>query len=172
MATKEKKTYTARPNSPFPKSAASAIGRRLETIRKQHGDVLKPEHVVADAKAEASPLHAYFEWDNSKAAHEHRLAQARRIIGAVEVIVIVEDKETSVRQFHNVVIKQEDDTDPVRGYVPLERIEADTDLREQVVNEVIETAEYFLRKYRGILDSCGVADDFERVIKKLRVKAA
>ena len=55
-----------------------AIREALEAICRRDGK-LKPEAVVEAAKDPASPLHARFEWDDGKAAQEHRLwRRARR----------------------------------------------------------------------------------------------
>lgn len=48
---------------------------------------VKPTLVIAKAKSPKSALHQYFEWDDSKAAHEHRLDQARNIIKKVMITV-------------------------------------------------------------------------------------
>lgn len=173
MPTVKTTTYQFRPGSPFPKQAAPAVGRELHRIRKRHEGNLEPKHVVEAAASTTSPLHRFFEWDNGAAANQYRLAQARRLIGAIEVVVIVNRKEIPVREFHNVVItNKEENSKPVRAYVPLNRIEEDKVLRDQVTADVIHDAEYFLRKYRGILESCGVATDFERVIETLKKHAA
>jgi hypothetical protein len=61
------------------------VGRELARIRKEHGGI-KPEVVIDEARDETSPLHPVFTWDDSKAAHEYRLWQARALIRAVCVI--------------------------------------------------------------------------------------
>jgi len=58
----------------------------LERIRDEHDGVLHPQDVVEAARNEASPLHAYFVWDDSAAAHKYRVWQARQLI---EVVVTV-----------------------------------------------------------------------------------
>lgn len=50
--------------------------------------VLVDRDIVADARDKASPLHGYFEWDDSVAAEAHRLAQAQSLIRRVRVTVI------------------------------------------------------------------------------------
>lgn len=44
---------------------------------------LTPEQVVTAAANPASPLHDRFTWDDSKAAHQYRLWQARELIASV-----------------------------------------------------------------------------------------
>ena len=47
------------------------------------GGRLTPNGVVEAARDAASPLHYHFEWDDSVAAEQHRLDQARRLITSV-----------------------------------------------------------------------------------------
>lgn len=64
---------------------AQAVGERLERLRGDAGGELTPERVIVDARNLASPLHPLFEWDESEAAHQYRLVQARALIRAVIV---------------------------------------------------------------------------------------
>jgi len=57
----------------------------LESLRHESGGKLKPAAVVENAKNEGSPLHPFFTWDDSEAAHQHRLDQARKLIKNVIV---------------------------------------------------------------------------------------
>lgn len=41
---------------------------------------LDPKAIVAAARREGNPLHGRFEWDNTKAAHQYRIEQARTLI--------------------------------------------------------------------------------------------
>lgn len=44
---------------------------------------ITPSRLLREAAKPNHPLHNRFEWDNSKAAHEYRLIQARKIIVSV-----------------------------------------------------------------------------------------
>jgi hypothetical protein len=44
--------------------------------------------VLTEARDPENPLHKHFEWDDSEAAEQHRLAQARNLIKRVRVLVI------------------------------------------------------------------------------------
>lgn len=70
---------------------AAAVGTHLEVLRAEGKGELTPDAVVADARNPNSPLHSHFEWDNGKAAEQHRLAQARRLIRAVVVTYVMSD---------------------------------------------------------------------------------
>jgi len=56
----------------------------LARIYKRDGSI-RPSVVVREAKLKKNPLHNEFEWDDAKAASEHRLATARRIIRVTEI---------------------------------------------------------------------------------------
>lgn len=72
---------------------AKAVGEHLELLRQQSKGELTPEDVLADAKHDNSPLHSFFEWDDTAAAHQHRLAQARGLIRSVVAIYVDEEKQ-------------------------------------------------------------------------------
>jgi hypothetical protein len=63
------------------------VGERLERIRRESDGVLDAVDVVVDARQATSPLHHCFEWDDKRAAHEHRVDQAKQLIKAVTVVV-------------------------------------------------------------------------------------
>lgn len=64
---------------------------RVKEIADKHGGDLTPEMVVEDARDQRSPLHNRFEWDDEKAAHSHRIEQARKIIQSCTLVVRTED---------------------------------------------------------------------------------
>lgn len=64
---------------------AQVVGARLEQLRIAGDGELTPEVVIADARHSASPLHSLFEWDDTEAAHQYRLVQARALIRSVVV---------------------------------------------------------------------------------------
>ena len=80
------------------------IGRALEQIRKSNDGKLKPADVVDRARAETSPLHPIFTWDDTAAAEEYRRWEARELIRQV-VIVHPETKE-SAPAFVNVSVEE------------------------------------------------------------------
>lgn len=86
---------------------AKAVGEHLELLRKKCKGELTPEDVVNDARHDNSPLHSYFEWDDSEAAQHYRLQQARGLIRAV-VAVYVSDDKPAVRQRAYVHVPEPD----------------------------------------------------------------
>lgn len=73
------------------------INRELTRIYNRDGSV-KTEVLLEDNTPEDTPIHDHFEWDNDKAAHEHRLDQARKIIRKGRIIT--DDGEEEM--LHNI----------------------------------------------------------------------
>ena len=67
-----------------------AIEQELESIRLDNRGILRPIDVVTFAEDPATALHAKFQWDDTVAAHQYRLWQAREII-QVRVTLLAED---------------------------------------------------------------------------------
>lgn len=71
---------------------ANAVGAHLELLRQQAKGELTPNDVLKDARHNNSPLHGYFEWDDTAAAEEYRLSQARGLIRSVVAIYVSDGK--------------------------------------------------------------------------------
>jgi len=65
---------------------AQAVGEELQKLRDRDGRI-ETLVVLNEAKKKRSPLHNAFEWDDSVAAHQHRLYQARHLIRSMEIII-------------------------------------------------------------------------------------
>lgn len=77
---------------------ANIVGRHIEMLREKFKGELTPQDVLDDARHDNSPLHTFFEWDDSAAAEAYRLQQARGLIRAVVAVYTREDEgKTAVR---------------------------------------------------------------------------
>lgn len=79
------KRYTARPNTPFTDEDAEVIGRFLDDVFGSRP--YTPDDIVRIARDPGSPIHGYFEWDDTRAAQLYRLQQARKMINCVVEII-------------------------------------------------------------------------------------
>lgn len=64
------------------------VDRELTKLYQKHKTV-NEELVIAAAKNPASPLHEYFEWDDTVAAHSWRKTQALQLILASKMVVVL-----------------------------------------------------------------------------------
>ena len=118
----------------------SATISELKRIAAENGGLLKPETVVEEARPESSPLHNRFTWDNTKAAHEYRLWEARHLIRVVvEQISGTEGK-------HEVFVSLSADR-KTSGYRVVVDVLSDEYLREQMLNDALDELNLFRQKY-------------------------
>lgn len=69
---------------------------RVQQIADRQGGRITPDDLIADARKKTSPLHAMFQWDVDKAAHQHWLETARSIIRSVRIEVKIDRKAVNV----------------------------------------------------------------------------
>ena len=134
---------------------ATAVGQELERL----GEAIDAPIVVEKARNKKSVLHSYFEWDDSAAAEEYRLVQARELIRSL--VVVVENKKQpdepiTIRAYEHVSMG--DDASPKMAYIPITKVLCDDDLREQVITRLYNTiveAEETTKKYEHLIGSLG-----------------
>ena len=132
----------------------------LTDLYKEHGE-LTAEHVIAEAEDEDSPLHTHFQWDDEKAAHMHRLKQARDLIGAVEIKRKDDpraDSEGRIRAFVNVtreVIDDNGDYVSEKTYLPTTEAMADEETRDLVLKQAMYDLDVLQRKYGTFRELAG-----------------
>ncbi len=116
-----------------------AIGQRLEQLRQKHGE-LTADQVLTDARNPKSPLHDDFEWDDTAAAEQYRLAQARYILRSI-VVVYDEAPEVPTRAFILV------DSGSGEAYQSTCVALSDADMRLQVLEKAKKEMAAFRRRY-------------------------
>lgn len=126
--------YKSRKNAHITDKKAEIYGKRLSEIEAE-GE-LTAELVVEDARNLESPLHDFFDWDDTFAAKQWRLHQARILIGSIEIVRIDKPQETT-RAYHFVTEK----------YVSSEKVFSNNDLKEQVINNALIELEGWARRY-------------------------
>ncbi len=121
------------------------VQRELQEICEANGGLLRAEDIVAFARNKKTALHKKFEWEDTKAAHQYRLEQARRII-RVEVIM-PEGATAPIRSFVSFVDQRKE---AGGGYTPMVRVLTERELYDQMLAEAMDELECFRRKYRKL----------------------
>jgi hypothetical protein len=116
----------------FPQTGDATLAfQALETVKKEQGGRLTPESVVEKARMKESYLHRYFEWDDTKAGHEHRKQQARTLIRSiVEVRQIKDDSKKSQSEIKVYVNTSSEKTRYYQSYNVLTQDEFDYALKQ------------------------------------------
>lgn len=108
-------------------------------------DKLTPETMVAEAIDPDHVAHGQFEWDDSAAAHAHRLWQARQLVARYTVTIESgSGRDTRIRAYVNV---------PSEGrYMRTDRAAANPAWRDELIAEAKRAARYFTVKYKSLGD--------------------
>lgn len=139
-----------------------AVGERLEELRQEFKGELTPEDVLKDAKGHNSPLHSFFEWDDSRAAQEHRLAQARRLIRSVVAVYVAPDKPA--RRMNAFVHIREPGAEHYRDTAAaMERV----DTRKMVLGQAWRELQAWRIRYRDLKEFSALFEEMDKVAKQL-----
>ena len=150
--------YIWGPYANFPVKA-QVVGEHLENIREFNAGELTPAAIVDDAKRKNSPIHACFEWNNTKAAHQHRLYQARMMVQHVKVRIDSKPEAPTVRAF--VRIEREEQN----FFTSVEDALGDEEMYAQVLARAKKEALDFQRRYQDL-------EEFAAVFKAISEVAA
>lgn len=128
---------------------------------------LTPEDVVHAASDRSSPLHGLFEWDDKKAAHSHRLTQARRLIRGVRVVVTVEQQEVAMPRY----VRDLDVPANHQGYVATDRLRDDPDKAKRLARHEFDRAAAHVQRAITVTEGLGEQAIARRVAAAIK-KAA
>lgn len=148
--------YVKRPGYRL-KGDVAVIGKHLESLAGPDGE-LNPEDVVEDAKSEDSPIHDEFEWDDTKAAKEYRLFQARRLTKSFEVVWIEEEVEVQTVGF----VSLEVDNDA--SYRTSRRVLTDPEMRQQWKEQALRELRRWRNTYQHVKELQEVFDAIDGVL--------
>ena len=155
----------------------TTITGELRFIQSNNNGTLQPADVVEYAKDPETLLHNKFEWDDSDAAHQYRLWQARRVIRLELVIVgnaagtpgkVILDRNDinispgkSTRAYISLSI---DRTGEVKnGYRSIEDVVSDDELRQEMLKDARKDMNLFRRKYDMLKELSAVFDAMDKV---------
>lgn len=101
MSRKQRRAAAARSEQPEPISyleksdvrvtrerKSVVVDREVDRIYAKYGAVTA-ETLLSEAENPASPLHEFFEWNDSEAARQYRLAQARAMLMASKMVAVL-----------------------------------------------------------------------------------
>jgi len=146
----------------------SVVGQELEKLRRRNNGIASPKAVVRSAKNKKSPLHRYFEWDDTAAAEKWRLEEARNLVQSVEVVFGDNPKGKPTRAYVSIIKGGE------RGYMDISDVMTDPELREQLLAQALSEADSYRSKYKTLteLQAIFTAIDTAKAKVKKRKKAA
>lgn len=146
----------------------SAIAIELRQLAAAHNGELRPQVVVDAARAATSPLHDSFEWDDSTAAEQWRLAQARVLIRAVVTYEQVGQKSVPVRVFVSLSPDRKEDG---VGYRLATDVLSDAEYRAQLLTDARADMQRFKAKYSRLTELAAVFEAMDNVRQEEPISA-
>lgn len=142
MVRKTRKQYKTSKNGIVNKEDAQRVGEKIEQLLKANRGEITPSEVLSEAKKSTSILHKYFEWDDTTSAHNYRLWQARKLLGSIIEVIIIDKAEQPMRSFFNVT-----NSNAERVYVTLK----DTISTPNYTVQVIEDCEKYITHFLSVM---------------------
>lgn len=127
-----------------------AAGEELERLRVWNNGRLESPAVVDASRDPGSPLHSYFEWNDTRAAERYREEQAGYLIRMITIEVAPEEDRTPIRAF--VSVKRDED----RSYTSTVHALADPELRTQVVAQAFKELEAWRKRHAELVEFAAI----------------
>jgi hypothetical protein len=140
---------------------ANEVGKHLELLKEQFKGELTPNDILEDAKNHNSPLHSYFEWDDGKAAEQHRLQQARGLIRTVVAVYRSDEKESVVRHRAYVHIKEGE----ASHYRETSHAMSQKKTRDNVLQSAWRELQSWKKRYADLEEFASVAEAIDQIKK-------
>jgi hypothetical protein len=156
--------YSWRPGTQHkinPEVAATEINRLMEENNMR----LDAGAVVDSAASPVSPLHPEFEWDDTAAAREHRLMQARNLMNAVQV-TFETSKNGTITTLFTCTLEKPGAGGRKRDYAPMAWAMAQPDMRAEVLRQALRELAAFKHKYMNLSELGQVIAVIDRTLKK------
>jgi hypothetical protein len=139
------------------KGDIQTIGERIEALSGSGGDI-SPQDVVNDARNPKSPLHNEFEWDDTEAAKQYRLEQARYILRSYSAVWV----EESVEVKSVAMVSLEADNTAV--YRSSRKVLSNKALREKWKEQALRELRTWRAKYAAVKELAEVFKAVDKII--------
>ncbi len=151
--------YKPKEGSRLTVDQARRYGAHLEFLMLHNEAPLQARDVVADAKLDASPLHDYFDWNDSSAAESWREEQARYLLRNIQIEVeTVSGEKCDVRFAYAVVGKQ------THGYVSFPQVQQSEEYRQQVIEMALAELASWRKKYNTYAELFPVVEAIQHAL--------
>jgi len=122
------------------KTITKDVVKEILEVEREEG--LNAENLVERARDRNNPLHNFFEWDNTEAAHQYRLHQGRVLINQVKIVV----QNQTLFGFENVRVELADGNTE-RFYKPVMEILNNEEQRKELIKRALQTQKYWAEQY-------------------------
>lgn len=132
----------------------------IQSLEDDRG-LITPSRVVEDARSKASLLHNLFEWDRSKAASAHWIAQAREIIGAVRIVT------TNTTSTVKAPFYVRDTASVGQGYRSVAALRGDPAQARESLVYTLEVAAGHVRRALDLAEPLGLSGEIDALLDQI-----
>jgi hypothetical protein len=136
---------------------------RDELKKLERSGKLTAEQVVEAASDRDSLLHDSFEWDDTKAAHAHRIETARTLIRSLRFTVETLGRLISPPTY----IRDQSRPTKTQGYIAITRLKSRRALAKETVLAEADAASGHMKRARDIATYLGLSEEVDRVEQQL-----
>lgn len=141
------------------------VGEKILELERRDGKCTA-EALVNEAAPASSPLHDLFEWDDTEAAKQWRVEQARYVIRNIRFIVRREERPAT-QHIAFVSIRNGKEG----GYANTVRVVSDEHLRQQMVDDALTALEAWRERYGHLTELSSVVSAINAQLSKRARKA-
>jgi len=149
------------------KNIAELVTEAVAEIYRDAGEV-RPSELVDRARPKDSPIHAAFEWNNSKAAHEYRLMEARQWIRRVRITVEEKPEKLYHQPRFSTDADGESTKEPEGCYVPLSVVVRTMSAYQYALNQVRTRLDVFKGDYEELKEAYRAAQADAKQAEELK----
>ena len=139
--------------------AKAEVRNELHRIQTLNGGLLRASDVVEEARNPESPLHSSFNWDDTAAAHQWRLQQARQLIRVVVEMLPYNEPQYEVRAYVSLTPDRVQDNG---GYRVMTEVLASPPERQQMLADALDELNRLKVRYHQLSELDSVFRAIER----------
>ena len=122
-----------------------------------------PEDVVREAHDLKSPLHGHFDWDDTAAAHNWRIEQARRLLRVTVEFITVKGVNIPMRVFCSLSADQSEEG----GYRATVDVISDEGWRKVLLADAMRDIDIFTERYSQLKELAKVISAMRETVAVL-----
>ena len=134
------------------------LAKAIKRLERDDGKLL-PEDVLNAARDPKSPLHDHFTWDETEAAHKHNLHEARQLIRAVRIDVVINDVPIKVCGY----VRDPECQANEPGYRNINTVRREEDLARATLVDEMQRVISAVNRAKKLALLLGVKEDVENI---------
>jgi|GEM_PF-1296131 len=143
---------------------AKTVHEVFQRIARKYGSLTR-QHILEEAKSPKSPIHGEFEWDDSKAAHAHRLWQAGELRRTLVYRRVEEgdERERVTRAWVPITRRDDGDAEVKRmTWMTMEDAMTDPAARQELIERALAEVRAWQQRYADVKELAGIFAAIDR----------